>query len=147
MQKKKIVLFTLIILLCLIIGFIMLNNKPKNPSGIIDNSTQNSITNENVLNTIIIPGEKTTQNFKFTDIKFEPINAEEYEFLATIENTGTEIIDSTNLDIKLFNSNNEIICVVGAITKPLMPSEKGILKTYILEDIKDTKDAEFTISD
>lgn len=146
MQKKKFILITIIILLCLVIGFIVL--KPKKPTSPNDNPTPNNITNENVLNdskTIIIPGEKSIENFKFTDIKFERINAEEYEFSAIIENTGTEIIESTNLDIKLMNSKGEVISIIGAITKPLMPNEKGILKTFILNDIKDTNDVDFSI--
>ena len=143
-RKKKRIIITLIILLCLVIGFIVL--KPKKPTSPNDNPTQNNITNEiNESKNIIIPGEKSIENFKFTDIKFERINAEEYEFSAIIENTGTEIIESTNLDIKLMNSKGEVISIVGAITKPLMPNEKGILKTFILNDIKDTNDVDFSI--
>ena len=96
-------------------------------------------------NGIVIDEEKFVENFKITNIKFNYIGVDEYEFLADIENLGDAVIEAKNVDINVLNESGEVISIFGGIIKPLMSNEKGVFKTYVLGDLKGAKTVEFYI--
>ena len=149
-MKKKIILIVIIILACSLVGYgfyksedIDENNENINKTNLSGDVILTENDEEDDTKSIEFTEEKIAGSFKFTNIKFNYIGAEEYEFVANVENVGNENLEATNIDIKAIGANGEEISIFGGITTPLMPSEKGVFKTYVLTDVSMVKDVEF----
>ena len=148
-MKKKIILSIIVILVCFIDGYVVYRNykiKDIEKNADINNNGEVAINKEaNLANEIIIGEEKFVGNYKITNIKFNCIGVDEYEFLADIENLESTLVDSKNVDISVLNESGEVISIFGGIIKPLMSNEKGVLKSYVLGDLTGAKSVEFNI--
>lgn len=152
-MKNKIILIVVVILVCSLAGYVGYrfyknDNVMENDENINSNSGDVLLPNNeetDLTNGIVIDEEKVVENFKITNIKFNYIGVDEYEFLADVENLGSTLNEAKNVDISVLNENGDVISIFGGIIKPLMSNEKGVLKSYVLGNLKGTKSVEFYV--
>ena len=147
MKRKSYVL--LIAMVVMVVGFT--GCKDNNQENINNNEGTNQIVEENKQQEVVYPqvvkleGTKKMGDIEISDIEITLEERNKCKLTTKVKNTSDKDLAPTNVEIKVINEKGETEEIFGGIITELIWYEENTFTTYVLADITDAKDLEFSI--
>lgn len=147
MKRKSYVL--LIAMAFMVVGFT--GCKDNNQEIINNNEVTNQIVEENKQQEVVYPqivkleGTKKMGDIEISDIEITLEERNKCKLTTKVKNTSDKDLAPTNVEIKVINEKGETEEIFGGIITELIWYEENTFTTYVLADITDAKDLEFSI--
>lgn len=87
---------------------------------------------------------KKLGDIEITNITIKLVEKNRCEITANVKNTSDNFIKSTNAEIRVLNENGEVMEIFGGMITSLAPQEPSTFTTYVLKDITNAYDIEFS---
>ena len=147
MKKKNYLLA--IAMVVMIMGFA--GCKDKNNQQPNNNEATNQIVEQNKQQEVVYPqivnleGTKKLGDIEISDIVITLEERNKCKLTTKVKNTSDKDLEPTNVEIKVINEKGETEEIFGGIITELIWYEENTFTTYVLADITDAKDLEFSI--
>lgn len=148
MKKKNYLLaMALVVMLA---GFAGCKNQNEEQN-INNNEATNQIVEENKQQEVVYPqivkmdGTKQLGDIELSNIVITLEERNKCKLTADVKNTSDKDLEPTNVEIRVINDKGETEEIFGGIITELIWYEENTFTTYVLADITDAKDLEFSI--